>query len=246
VRVRDWTGADYYRELGVAPTATREEITAAYRARARVLHPDTGTADPAAEQQFVRVATAYQILTGPMREEYDRARRRGQVRRPVPAPAGPPGSGPAPPAPVSRPWQLSRRGARGALWGGIALVLAGFLAAGVVTTLMVRDAHLRGTGLAVDALVVRDNGQARLEFTTKAGTVVRTDLPDTKSGALSVGDTVTIRYDRADPTRVVTATHPLGRDITLWIVAAKLLIVGTALAIIGGRRLLRPDAAAGS
>ena len=243
MRVRDWTGADYYRELGVAPTATREEITAAYRARARVLHPDTGTADPAAEQQFVRVATAYQILTGPMREEYDRARRRGQVRRPPPEPVPVvrPGAGPAGRAP--RSWQLSRRGARGALWGGLALVVAGVLAATVVTMLMVRDARLRDRGIAVDALVVRDNGRPRLEFTTTTGAVVRTDLPDTKSGSLAVGDSVAIRYDRAHPTRVVTAAQNLARDITLWIVAAKLLIVGTVLAVIGGRRLLRPDRA---
>ena len=248
MRVRDWTGADYYRELGVAPTATRDEISAAYRARARLLHPDTGPSDPAAEQQFVRVATAYQILTGPLREEYDRARRRGQVRRPIPAPAAsaatPAAAGGATVAP-SRPWQLSRRGARGALWGGIALVLAGVLAAGVVISLMARDARLRNNGVAVEAIVVREDGAPRLEFVTKAGNVVRADLPDSKSGGLAAGDTVEIRYDRDDPTRVVTATHTVGRDITLWIVAVKLLVVGAVLAIVGGRRLLRSDRTAG-
>jgi hypothetical protein len=247
VRVRDWTGADYYRELGVAPTATRDEISAAYRARARLLHPDTGPADPAAEQQFVRVATAYQILTGPLREEYDRARRRGQVRRPIPAPAtGTAPSAGAAVAPVSRPWQLSRRGARGALWGGIALMLAGVLAAVVVISLMARDARLRDHGVAVEALVVREAGAPRLEFVTKTGDVVRTDVPDSKSGGLAAGETVEIRYDRDDPTRVVTATHTLGRDITLWIVAVKLLVVGAVLAIVGGRRLLRSDRTAAS
>lgn len=253
MRVRDWTGADYYRELGVPPTATRDEITAAYRARARVLHPDTGPADPAAEEHFVRAATAYQILTGPLREEYDRARRRGQIRRPVPTPASAAASasasgsgsasasgGETTSAPPSRPWQLTRRGARGALGGGIALVVAGLIAGAVVIMLQVRDARLRGEGVAVEALVVREAGEPRLEFTTKAGDVVRTDLPDAKSGGLSAGETVEIRYDRDDPERVVTARHAVGRDITLWIMAVKFLVVGGVLAVVGGRRLMRP------
>lgn len=236
MRVRDWTGADHYRVLGVTPTATRDEITAAYRAQARVLHPDAGPTDPAAEEQFVRVSAAYQILTGPQREEYDRARRRGQVGRPV-APPAPSAPGPAAP----KPWHLSRTGARGALWGGIALVVAGILAAVVVTTLMVRDARLRADGVAVDAIVVRDRGEPRLEFVTRAGAVVRTDLPDAKSGDLAAGDVVAVRYDRDDPTQVVTESRSVARDITLWIVAAKLLIVGVILAVVGARRLLRHD-----
>lgn len=244
VRVRDWTGADYYRELGVAPTATRDEISAAYRARARVLHPDTGAVDPASEQAFVRAATAYQILTGPMREEYDRARRRGQVRRPVPVPASSATGGTdavaaATGARSARAWPATRQGARGALWGGLALVVAGFLAAAVVITLQVRDARLRDDGLPAQAVVVRDHGVPRLEFVTKAGTLVRTDLPDSKSGGMTAGDIVDVRYDREDPQRVVTARSTVGRDVTLWLVAAKLLIVGTVLAIVGGRRLLK-------
>ncbi len=244
MRVRDWTGADYYRELGVAPTATRDEISAAYRARARVLHPDTGAVDPDSEQAFVRVATAYQILTGPMREEYDRARRRGQVRRPVPASTATRGSaaaGAATGAPTARLWPATRRGARGALWGGVALVVAGFLAAAVVITLQVRDARLRGDGVPAQAVVIRDDGVPRLEFATRSGTFVRTDLPDSKSGGVTAGDIVDIRYDREDPERVVTARSTIGRDITLWLVAAKFLIVGTVLVIVGGRRLLKPD-----
>jgi hypothetical protein len=236
VRVRDWTGADYYRDLGVAPTATRDEITAAFRARARVLHPDTGPADPAAEEQFVRVSTAYQVLTGPLREDYDRARRRGQVGRPVPAASV--GASRTVPR-TGRPWRLSRRGARGALWGGLALMLAGVLAAVVVITLQVRDAQLRDEGVAARAIVVREDGEPRFEFVTRSGEVVRTDLPDAKSGSYAAGDVVEIRYDRDDPQRVVAAHSSLGRDITLWIMAAKFLIVGAVLAIIGTRRLLR-------
>ena len=239
MRVRDWTGADHYRVLGVTPTATRDEITAAYRAQVRVLHPDTGPTDPAAEEQFVRVSAAYRILTGPLREEYDRARRRGQIHRPVAAPTG---SGPSTAASASKPWQLSRKGARGALWGGIALMLAGAVAATVVVTLMMRDARLRREGVPVSAVVVRQDGEPRLQFTTASGRVVTTDLPDAKSGGLAADDVVEIRYDREDPTKVVTERHALARDITLWIVAAKFLIVGAIMVVVGGRRLLRPDA----
>jgi hypothetical protein len=246
VRVRDWAGADHYRVLGVAPTATRDEITAAYRARARVLHPDTGASDPAAEEQFVRVATAYRVLTGPQRDEYDRARRRGQVGRPVPSAAvgrrADATDHGARRAPTARPWHLTRRGARGALWGGVALMVAGVVAAVVVIALQVRDARLRSDGVPVEAVVTRQDGAPRLEFVTRSGDLVVADLPDTKSGGVAAGDVVDIRYDRDDPTRVVTQTRAVARDITLWIVAAKLVIVGAILTVLGARRLLRRDA----
>lgn len=247
--MRDWAGADYYRELGVAPTATREEIAAAYRTRARVLHPDTTPGDPVAEAAFVRAATAYEVLTGPLREEYDRARRRGQVRRPVPdarvaaahrAGGSVTSSAPGGPGPRTL-WPLTRRGGRTAFLGGIALVLAGLIAAAVVITLQVRDARLRRAGIPVAAVVVRDQGVPLLEFTTRTGATVRSDLPDAKSGGRSAGDVIEIRYDRDDPARIVTADHAVGRDITLWIVAAKFVIVGSVLTIVGGRRLLRHD-----
>jgi hypothetical protein len=51
---------------------------------------------------------------------------------------------------------------------------------------------------------------------------------------------VAIRYDAAHPTRVVTQASTVARDITLWIVVAKFLIVGIVLVVVGARRLAKP------
>jgi len=239
VRVRDWAEVDHYEILGVDPDADRDAIIAAYRAQARLLHPDAGSTAADADERFVRVATAYRVLTGPQRAAYDEVRRRG-VTAPGGAPTGATGAGgPVGPTRPARPWQLTRRGATGAIWGGVVLVLAGVLAAVVVSVLMTRDARLRSTGVPARAVVVRDGSGPRLEFTTRTGQTVRAALPDVKSGRATVGDVVGIRYDRADPSRVVNEQHAVARDITLWIMAAKFLIVGTVLVVVGIRRRLR-------
>lgn len=64
--------AGFYARLGVAPTAPMEAIIAAYRARARVLHPDIpGTGDAAA---FMRMKEAYDVLADTERRAaYDRS-----------------------------------------------------------------------------------------------------------------------------------------------------------------------------
>jgi len=243
MRLREWSEADYYAELGVSPSATRDEITAAFRARARVLHPDAAPDDPAAEAQFHRAATAYRILTGPQRDAYDDAR---AARAAVVAPAGPaPTATRARPRPASESGHhLTRKGARWALWGGIGLIALGFVAAGLVIALQVHDAGLRSKGVPVTAAVVTgDGGTPELEFVTASGRQVHTGIPDSKSGSLRVGDEVAIRYDAEHPTRVVTQANTVARDITLWIVVAKFLIVGLVLVIVGARRLARADVA---
>src|SRR4051812_38894980 len=109
MRLREWSEADYYAELGVSPSATRDEITAAFRARARVLHPDAAPEDPGAEAQFHRAATAYRILTGPQRDAYDDAR---AARAPVVAPVRAPATAPSarPRSPTESGHHLSRKG----------------------------------------------------------------------------------------------------------------------------------------
>jgi len=243
MRLREWSEADYYAELGVSPSATRDEITSAFRARARVLHPDAAPDDPAAEAQFHRAATAYRILTGPQRQAYDDARSARAAAAPSARPGAP---APATVAPqrttTGSGHHLTRRGARWALWGGIGLMVLGLVAGVGVVALQVHDANLRRGGVAVTAAVVTGRGgNPELEFFTAPGRVVHTGLPDSKSGSLRVGDTVNIRYDARDPSRVVTQANTVARDITLWIVVAKFLIVGLVLLIVGARRLAKPE-----
>ena len=70
---REWFEKDYYQVLGVAPNASNKEITLAYRALAKELHPDT---NPVGQERFKEVSAAYDALSNPtQRAEYDKVRR---------------------------------------------------------------------------------------------------------------------------------------------------------------------------
>ena len=72
----EWLEKDFYRVLGVSPSATGKEITAAYRRLARRLHPDTSSESTGDAQAFREVAAAYEVLHDPARrQEYDQLRR---------------------------------------------------------------------------------------------------------------------------------------------------------------------------
>jgi hypothetical protein len=155
---------DLYALLGVAPDATNDEIGAAFRAHAKQLHPDR-TSDPAATEDFKELSRAYVTLTRPRsRAAYD-ARRAGA------APTTPSTAGPKTPSPRRHEILSTPGRALGAIWGGVACIVAGLAIAPVLLNI--------------------DSG------------------PDT-----------------------------VGRDVTLWIVVAKLLICGALLVGFGSWRLV--------
>jgi molecular chaperone DnaJ len=75
----------FYDLLGIAPNADADEVRRAYRALARLLHPDVNAA-PDAAARFAQISEAYAVLSDPSRRSvYDAGRRpvsRAQVRMP--------------------------------------------------------------------------------------------------------------------------------------------------------------------
>lgn len=77
---------DYYKILGVEPTADDKTIKTAYRKLARKYHPDVSK-EPGAEDKFKEASEAYEALSDPeKRAEYDDIRKYGQQGRFQPPP----------------------------------------------------------------------------------------------------------------------------------------------------------------
>lgn len=239
--VREWSRVDYYSVLGVHPDASQDEIAATYRSLVKELHPDARPVDPEAAERFKRVAAAYRVLgNSQSRQTYDRMRvATGRGGMPVAAPA--PVEVPVASEPAWRPLQ-TRRGARWAVGSGIAFIVLGLVVAALVVALQLHDRSLRERGQEAVATVVEVDGSRRLEFTTADGRVVQAREPrKTGTGDAPVGAEVPIRYDPDHPSDIITSESKVARDVTLWIVAVK-LVVGGAILLGFGLHRLRSDA----
>lgn len=135
----------HYQVMGLAPTASQDEIDDQYRALAKVVHPDVG----GDTVMFQILHESYEVLSDPARRAaYDRAQREAAAARRQPTgnfiraprttrivPAAQ-----APPAPGTEPRYRQRRGrqqrpltaqraALGCLWQGLLLLVAVLLRA---------------------------------------------------------------------------------------------------------------------
>jgi molecular chaperone DnaJ len=67
------TKRDYYEILGVAKSATKDEIKKAYRKQALKFHPDKNPGDKSSEDKFKEAAEAYEVLSNDEKKSrYDR------------------------------------------------------------------------------------------------------------------------------------------------------------------------------
>ena len=232
-RIRDWGVADYYAVLGVPVHADAEEIANAYRRLAKAWHPDRRPGDGEAHERFAALTVAFDVLGDPdTRARYDVVRGLRTTRHDPPRDSWPVDLPPHEP-PVRRPMSPTR--ARWLLGAALALVLAGVCVGAAVVALQRSEARDRSQREPARAVVADVDGGQVVVFTTVEGERIVAPAPQRQGEPL--GETAAVRYDPANPTDIVLAESTLGRDLTLWVVALKLLVGGIIFAIVAARRL---------
>lgn len=225
MQTRDWLEVDYYAVLGVARTDTTETITERYRARAWELHPDRNPDDQDAEGAFKRIARAYAVLGNPdRRAAYDAARDRVFDRGFAPQPGST-----RPQVQANGPGHLFRFSPRTGYIVGSALLVLGLAAVAWIVSVTRHDARVRAQGVAATARVVQSSPTAMVEFMTTSGQTVRATPPlvrNRRNGGYVEGARVNIRYLRSNPQELVIDESQTARNITMWIIAVKLLVCG--------------------
>jgi curved DNA-binding protein CbpA len=216
---------DYYELLGVDADATDDEIGRAFRTNAKRLHPDS-RADVDTTEEFKELAAAYTVLSNHRtRRDYDATR--AIATEPAPTSV---------PAPTARRPRWTPRRAWTALIAGTLVALLG-LGVGLLTLhLRDRDAARRAHFVPITARRLGDANND-ITFKTRQGEQVTTREPSQYGDPSGLGPTVTVRYDPNDPQHVIVNDNTVGRDITLAIVAVKLLVGGAVFAVLGARRL---------
>jgi hypothetical protein len=241
VRTRDWATVDFYAVLGVEPTASTDDINLAFRGLAKRLHPDrVGDASSEAEQ-FKLVTAAYDVLGSErLRRSYDRVRievaprsNGGTVTMAV---------GTRSPRPTAEakplPPEVVRRNGRRWVAAGIAVSLIGIFVASLIAHLQIDERARRAGRLKTDAVLVVSPTRSDVRFTTASGQIVQVPEPTrVNPGADNNGDQITVLYRPERPTDVIVDESTAARDITLWIVALKLLVGGPVFLGVGFRRL---------
>jgi curved DNA-binding protein CbpA len=224
---------DLYAVIGVDASASGDEIARAFRSRAKQLHPDTND-DPDAALRFNELVVAYGVLSNHRtRREFDRTRG-GSTPGAVYAPVGEGGGASTATSPETRPTRWTRRRAWTALLAGALVTVLGVGAALLTWQLHQTDARRHARFRPVTAVRA---GDGDITFATADGRFVRTREPQQHGEGNNAGPTVAVRYDPVNPTHVVVDASTFGRDITLAIVALKLLIGGPVFMVLGARRL---------
>lgn len=220
VGARDWARTDFYAVLGLGPTATSEEIDAAYRRLAKELHPDRNPDLPDASDRFAAVVRAREVLGDPWtRRAYDASRVEASRA------AGTPGPTRAASTPAPVPRRPVPRGVRLGT-GALLLVLGAVMALWAAIGHLREDSARRGTVTAV-GVVAEVDGRRRVVFETAAGEQRSAPLSDRVAGA--PGRRLTVRYRPEAPGRAAVVQSRLLVDLTIGIAAVKLLVGGAVV-----------------